>query len=443
LGGRIGAVAAELQHPFMPWQQMVADVGGELVQDDETGLWIPAYREVIVTVMRQSGKTTLVLSVMCEQCLLAGPYQKVAYTAQTGLDGRQKFVRDMMPVLKASPVGRAVERFYQAADNTGAIFKNGSRLSVLATSQDSGHGFTFHKAVVDEAMADEDDRREQALLPTMSTKPEAQIWNVSTAGTARSTYLRRKVTIGRAAVRSGQTSGVAYFEWAIPDDADIDDPEVWRAHMPALGHTISEANVRHARQTMGEGEWRRAFGNQWTETDERVIPAEWWTAVCVHGAEADQTSAVFAVDARVDRSASAIAVSDGTTVELVGHGPGVSWLVDWFAARPGRTVVYDAGGPLANIASDLAAAGGRLIGSDVRGLKQACASFFDAVADQKVQVRTDSILDDAAARAQRRSLGDSWVWHREAFGGDMLIACSLAYVTQPRDVKPMIVVGRR
>ena len=44
----------------MPWQQLVADVGTELVED-ESGRLVPAWREVVVTVPRQSGKTTLVL----------------------------------------------------------------------------------------------------------------------------------------------------------------------------------------------------------------------------------------------------------------------------------------------------------------------------------------------------------------------------------------------
>lgn len=43
----------KLGQPFMPWQSLVADVGGEI--NPETGL--PAYREVRVTVPRQSGKS--------------------------------------------------------------------------------------------------------------------------------------------------------------------------------------------------------------------------------------------------------------------------------------------------------------------------------------------------------------------------------------------------
>jgi predicted AAA+ superfamily ATPase len=66
----------------MPWQQLVADVGTQLVEDPETGKLVPAWREVVVTVPRQSGKTTLVLGFEVHRALKWGGGQRVAYTAQ-------------------------------------------------------------------------------------------------------------------------------------------------------------------------------------------------------------------------------------------------------------------------------------------------------------------------------------------------------------------------
>ena len=78
-------------------------------------------------------------------------------------------------------------------------------------------------AEIDEAFDDVDDRREQAMLPAMITRPEAQLLVVSTMGTDASTYLNRKVEAGRAAALEGRTSGIAYFEYSIPLDEDVDD----------------------------------------------------------------------------------------------------------------------------------------------------------------------------------------------------------------------------
>ena len=66
----------------MPWQQHVADVALEL--DPETGELY--YEEVVITVPRQSGKTTLLIALMVWRCVmmarrLALP-QTVTYLAQ-------------------------------------------------------------------------------------------------------------------------------------------------------------------------------------------------------------------------------------------------------------------------------------------------------------------------------------------------------------------------
>jgi lactam utilization protein B len=98
-----------------------------------------------------------------------------------------------------SPLKVAVEKVLRAAGNEAIVFKNGSRVDVLASTEAAGHGRTVDLGVIDEAFADTDYRREQALLPAMATRPAAQILVVSTAGTEASVFLKHKVDTGRAA----------------------------------------------------------------------------------------------------------------------------------------------------------------------------------------------------------------------------------------------------
>ena len=67
----------------MAHQQLVADVGGELLPDGS-----PAFREVIVTLMRQQGKTTLILATEAERCALRPTAQRVAYTDKSRASAR-------------------------------------------------------------------------------------------------------------------------------------------------------------------------------------------------------------------------------------------------------------------------------------------------------------------------------------------------------------------
>lgn len=341
----------ELGTPLMDWQRYVTNVGLEL--DPDTGKL--AFREVIVSVMRQNGKTTLVLSTECARCLLWGSEQRVAYTAQTGKDARAKFKEDHKPIIEKSPVSPLVQRFYLSDGNTSMVWKNGSRISCLDNTPSAGHGKTLDLAVIDEAFDDSNNDREQALLPAMATRRNAQMWTVSTAGHSASTYLRRKVEIGRAAVSSGSNTGVAYFEWSIPEDEDVDDPAVWANRMPAFGVTIESDYIRHARKTMTDGDYRRAIGNQWTETEDRVIPGEWWKAVSDHTVKCSD-DVVYAVDARADRSRAVVCKADRLgVVELVAVRDGVSWVSDAFAAeaKASTRVCLDRYGPLAMVGDDL------------------------------------------------------------------------------------------
>lgn len=406
----------------MPHQALVADVGGELLPDGT-----PAFREVIFTLMRQQGKTTLFLAHSVERCTLRAESQKVAYTAQTGSDARKKLLDDQVPILQASPLWQAVRRVNRAQGSEGIVFRNGSRIDVVASGASAGHGKIIDLGEIDEAFDDTDDRREQAMLPAMITRTHAQLLVGSTMGTDASVYLNRKVDAGRAAALEGRTSGIAYFEWSIPEDEDVDDPAVWWRYIPALGFTITEAAVAHARQTMTDGEWRRAFGNQRTRSSERVIPEASWRAICT-SSYAPQGTLTYAVEVSPDRDWSAIATcGDGErpVVELIDYRPGTGWLgerCDDLRAKHGGTVVVEAQSPASAVGITNA------VEMPKADAVKASGAFFDAVADQKLWVRDDSRFDTALAAAAKQPVADSWRFGRKT-GRDVspLIAATFAY----------------
>lgn len=424
--------------PAMPHQGLVYDVGLEI--DPATGL--PAYREVIFTVMRQSGKSTSVLTFKTERCLRK-PNQRIAYTAQTGWDARRKLLDDYSPILMASPLKGAVQRVLRGAGSEAILWTNGSRIDVMASSAAAGHGRILDAGVIDEAFDDQDDRREQAILPAMATRGDAQLFVVSTAGTDASTYLRRKIEAGRRAAELDTGSGIAYFEWSIPPEADVDDPEVWWEYMPALGYTISPAVVAHARQTMSDTDFRRGFGNQWTANEHvSAIAAEVWEAVGDPAAK--PTGALrFGFDVLPDQSAGAIASCGTAQIELIEHRPGTSWLADRVEALVEKwdgTAVADAGGPAAPIVDELVRRGvpvERLGGADVAS---AAMRMYNAIADQQVTFRSHPAFDAAVAGLAKRPVGDRFAWSRTLSRADItpFVAATLAYQPGEPDVEPWV-----
>lgn len=433
-GGEVGAVARLLGQPLMPWQQMVADVGLEVDADGR-----PFWREVIITVPRQSGKSTLTLSWQVHRALRWGKPQRIAYTAQTGWDARKKLIDDFAPTLLGSSLAPAVDRVTRGAGNESILFKGSSRIDVLASTEAAGHGRTLDMAVLDEMFADTDDRREQSMIPAMATKRDAQILGVSTEGTDTSVLLNRKVEAGRASVASGAESGIAYFEWSIGPDDDPADESIWPSFMPALGITIDASVVRHARATMSEGEFLRSFCNRRTTTTDRVIPADAWEAVS--GDVGPSGRLVFGVAVHSDRSSAAIAVADADgRCELVDHRAGVGWVADrvvelWQRWR--APVAVDVSGPAGVLAEALELAGVEVRRMSGRDAAMACAGLFDAVMDRTALVRRHTALDNAVAGARRKVSGDLWTWARGDVGSDVspLEAVTLAF-DRARNTKP-------
>lgn len=425
--------------PLMPWQRHVADVALEV--DPDTGLL--AYREVALTVPRQSGKTTLLLCAMVHRALGFGSKQRILYTAQTRNDARRKWEDEHLSALDSS----SFRRLYTVRKSNGAEavrWRNGSMHGITSTTEKAGHGETLDLGVIDEAFAHEDDRLEQGLRPTMITRPQPQLWIVSTAGSAKSTYLRGKVDAGRLRSELGLTESVAYFEWSAPDEADPTDPATWYGCMPALGHTVQEAAIRAELESMKLVEFRRAYLNQWPDAAPEqwhVIGRDAWVAL-VDPRSQPVDPVAFAVDTTPDRSHSSVAVAsrrgDGMLhVEVIDHRPGTGWVVERVKELQARwspcAVVVDAGGPAGSLIADFEAADVELVKPTVREATHAAQALYDAVVPREKHKPTLRHLDQAPlnaalAGAMKRELGDAWLWARKGVSVDIspLVAVTLA-----------------
>jgi hypothetical protein len=411
----------------MPWQQQVADVALELNADGS-----PVYREINVVVPRQCGKTSLMLSLELHRALLWGTPQTIGYTAQTGWDARRKLIDDQVPLLENSPLSASVKRIYRGAGMEAIHFVNGSRIDVMASNATAGHGRILNQGIIDEAFSDQDDRREGALLPAMATKRDAQLFVISTAGTQESLYLKRKVEQGRAIVEAGLDTGVAFFEWSAGEDADIDDPRTYWRTIPALGHTIDERVITHARSTMSEGDFRRAYLCQWTVIDEAAIPAKYVQRV-LDATTAPSGRLSFGIDVAIDRSYAAISVADETgRVELIDHREGVTWVVEralelW--RRHKGHLVVDGYSPANSLVDRLEAGGLPVSRYSLRDMVGACGIFYDAVLDDAIRIRPHAALEAAIESAKRKHIASGWLWSRTVETADLtpLFAATIAY----------------
>jgi hypothetical protein len=371
-GPTVAAIAEKLGRPLMPWQRELADVAYEF--DPMSGAY--RYQEVDVTVPRQSGKTTLVLAKKVFRCTAAarqlGP-QTTTYTAQKRLNARKRLERDFAGLLRGSryfrEIANAKARPQKASEwrlslNNGSEaiqFGTGSFLQIDTPSRTGGHGDTLDDGTIDEAFAHQDDTVEAGMRPTMSTRRNAQLWVISTAGDAQSAYLYRKVLGGRSAAESDKHGNVCYTEYSAPDDADPGDPAVWWSCMPALGLTVPEDFIRgewdRAQRKGQEGinMFRRAYLNQWPEVPDLgdgqgsgAFSLDAWNNLI--DTKPDKGSPVFGVATAADRSRAAIVAAwrrpDGRVQLLLGddYRNDTTWVESRVAelrTRYGGSVVVD------------------------------------------------------------------------------------------------------
>jgi hypothetical protein len=359
------------------------------------------------------------------------------YAAQDRIHARAKWEDDHVAALQRSPFAGEFGVRYQRGDEA-IRWHNRSWHGITAPGEKAGHSDVLDLAVVDEAWALEAGL-EQGLSPTMVTRPQPQLWVVSTAGTYRSAYLRAKVEAGRTRVARGSGGPVAYFEWAARPDQDPADPATWWGCMPALGRTITEARIRAEFERLSLADFARAYCNLWPES----IPADWlvigeqaWRALADPRSEAVDPVA-FAADVTPERSHAAIAVAgrrgDGLGHgEVVDHRAGTGWVVPRLVElvqkwRPCAVVVDDTG-PAGNLIAPLEAAGVEVVKPSARGMAHAAGDLFDAVAEATVRIVPRPALDAAVAGAAQRPLGDGWAWARKGLSVDIcpLVALSLA-----------------
>lgn len=433
----------------MPWQQHVADVALEL--DPVTGrLW---YDEVVLTVPRQSGKTTLLLPKFvwrAEAAHLLGGRQVMLYAAQTLKDAIEKFDDDYVEDLAAARIMRGRYRVTNHQGRKRIRFQSGSLLVPVATGKASGHGKSIDDGTLDEAFAQPDARVEDAWKPAMITRAQSQMWITSTAGKNRleSPYLWSKVARGRKACEQPDpVSRFCYFEWSADPHADPQSPATWWSCMPALGFTQTEAAIRsrlEAALADEEGDgilgFTRPYLNRFDDAaadDEgwRVLERVQWLGRDddEHGC-LDRTSRraadarpTLAVDVRPDRSRTAVAMAglreDGLPMGLVTrYGEGTSWVAKYVAdtvrEKGVYAVVWDTVGPANSLKTDIAEQlGGTsdvlLHGMNTTEVTDACQQMYDAVVTEQFRHVGQKEVDDAVKGLAKRELGGGrFAWDR-------------------------------
>jgi hypothetical protein len=383
--------------------------------------------EVCLVVPRQNGKSAVLAALAVAAPFVFGA-RLVMYSAhefKTALETYQMCSR----MVQDGPLRDLWLKDRRSGVETGIEFKDGQRIRFLARSRSSGRGFSSDLVILDEAFSLHQEQL-GALLPTLSARPNPQVWLGSSAAMHDSDALHNLT----ARAKSGDPGRLAYMEWSVEPGTALDDRAGWAQANPALGYRLTERFIETELAAMPAREFERERLGVADDADgmQQLDVARWMSLI-------DGDSEVlrplgFGLDVTPERDSSAVAVAgvrvDGLAhVETVEHLGGTEWVMSRVVELWKRYQVpvwIELSSPAASFVGPLEAQGVE-VRTHARG-GGAAALFADAITNGTIRHLGQSSLTGALTGARRRQMGDTWSWSRSSSSVDIspLVAASLA-----------------
>lgn len=390
------------------WQAYSLEQG---LGEREDGRW--ASFEVGVCVARQNGKGEIILARELAGLLLFNE-RLIMHSAHEYKTAAEGFLRIQAVFENNDWLRKLVKNIRTSHGEEGIELKNGNRLRFVARSKGSGRGFTGDCLIFDEAMFLGASAM-AAMLPTLSSRPNPQVWYLGSAGTEESTQFNAVRQRGLA----GSAGRLTYMEWSAPPGADPTDLANVALANPALGHRISHEFVIGERETLPAPEYARERLSIWSEGKFLAVidAVSWANQADPRSTALDPVS--FGLAASADRAwwtitAAGLKPGGGKHGEVVAVLRGAHLVADKVATLTKKWrnsgVVIDPAGTAASMIGELEAKGVKVLQPQLREVAAACGRILDDVNEQQLFHLGQPVLDKAVLRAGKRQVGNVWVW---------------------------------
>lgn len=410
------------------WQKWVVEMA---LAERVDGTW--AAFEVGLVCPRQNGKNFILEVIQIAAVYLFGDATLVhsAHKFDTAVEhfGRLKWLFENTPEL--SELLLPGEQSFVTSNGKEHIrFNTGQRILFKTRYRGGGRGFTGDKVFLDEAY-DLPARAIGALIPTLSTRPMAQVYYTASAPHDDSMVLH---AVRNRGIADDPADRLFYAEWGNPDGVDEYDMAAIRQANPAVAAgRISEEYIQqeirtfsgdpdlveeHRRERLGIASLPPGDG-------EAIVPN--WDRLLDSRRNPDGTSTSkiathrsIALDVSPDRRFASLGWAgrrvDGLVhVEAFHHAPRTDWVVDACVALHGKwrlPVRIQTGSPAASFIDPLLEAGVEVEELSTADHAQALGQFLDACETEQLRHIGGSALTTAVRNAVVRAAGDADVWAR-------------------------------
>lgn len=410
--------------------------------------------EVVGIASRQNLKTGfLILQGLGKGVLLKRPTQ--IWTAHKDSATDEAFTEFEKLIERSAELSKRIKKLGHGKGDKSIIFTTGARIVFRARTGKGGQAMSADDIDLDELFAVEP-QHIGSFMPTMSTRPHAQITQMSSAPHAASAYQRSVMARGRAAAL-GLTAEprMVYAEWTVQrmigKDADgrpifgepscqtpdcdhapirpgciCDDPVLVKLANPSLERSappaisweyvqserraMAEIVEMYFRERMGVGEQPASIGG--------AIRPDLWEARKSMAREPEPTALGIAVD--LERVWGSLGAVGGNYLGAVRRDRLGPWLFEEakrVALERSIPVGIDAKGPAASFIDPLREEGVTVHAFSTEEYILGCTDLYDGLVEGRVQHADHDDLNAAVAVAGWRYIGDRRVWARK--GGDI------------------------
>ncbi|MFC7753010.1 hypothetical protein [Tsukamurella soli] len=325
-----------------------------------------AAKEVGLIVPRQNGKS---LSLVAR--ILMGLFklqeEKIIYTAHQLKTATEIHRATVDAIYRSKRLSALVTNVYQSNQERSIVLggkgtnRTEQRVQFMTRGSGSGRGFAGDCVIFDEAYNLSPDVVAD-LLPTLSAKPNPQVWYVSSTGMPDSDALRQVHQRGLAGEKL-----LAFSEWAASDGCDLSDIENWYLTNPALGIRMDletlELEWRALKDLPGGPErFARERLGMWASTDiDAAIPEGVWMNN-IDGVNQIVGDIAIGFDVSPNQAHGAVYVAGQNangllTIERAHIDMGTQWIPEYIRGiterRKVRAVAFDGGSQASAIAPEL------------------------------------------------------------------------------------------
>lgn len=398
------------------WQEEVLRAG---LGERSDGRW--AARQVGVSAPRQQGKTMLIVARVLAGLLLFD--EKIIIVSAHRQDtARETFFR-LVQIIEDNPnLEERVDFIARSEMREFIRMKSGQEVRFKARSSGSGRGFSCDCLMLDEAQILSAEAW-AAILPTMSARPNPQVWLMGTPPTAADDG----EVFGR--IRSAGIEGtertIAYLEWSATPEDDFDDPRTWAKANPAFGGRISLEAIESERASMGDEQFAMERLGMWADAAaaHAALDVEQWDARTIEAASSAWPLAAVGLDmdkqGRTWLAVAAHADDPVVHVELTAVDPleqGVDAAVSllWQMCKRRRPVVLPADSGAAVLEPALRAKQMKVYRLSPIEMVQASMSLAQAMKDKTISHLDDAVLAQGVRESSRVGMkGSQWRLGRE------------------------------